>query len=207
FGPGYEHWVFSRPEIIDADSDLYSMELLERGNHPTHHVAFVDCYNPHLLLYPESLSITFALWSRNSMTMRREMVRPIPEPRSNPDLPGEMANRPSLAKAPGDKPVEHSEFYPTKAGFMALNERHKWRGSNADYLYTLLHVLQKTGNEELVDELSRHLNAGSLLENPQILEQLLKDLRAGRPIESRFHFELPYPIFAVRDIERSLSRR
>ncbi len=43
FGPGYEHWMFTLPEPIDALQGLYTMELIEAAAHPQDHVAFVDC--------------------------------------------------------------------------------------------------------------------------------------------------------------------
>ncbi len=31
FGPGYEHWVFTKAKEIDPARDLYSLELVDRG--------------------------------------------------------------------------------------------------------------------------------------------------------------------------------
>src|SRR5258706_11525185 len=42
FGPGYEHWTFTRPEVLDAEAEIYDMKLIECEPHPVHHVAFVD---------------------------------------------------------------------------------------------------------------------------------------------------------------------
>ena len=46
-GPGYEHWLFTLPEPIDASRVLYKMELLEAAAHPKDQVAFVDCWTAH----------------------------------------------------------------------------------------------------------------------------------------------------------------
>ena len=35
FGPGYEHWTFERPWVIDAATDLYATQLIERPAPPT----------------------------------------------------------------------------------------------------------------------------------------------------------------------------
>ena len=63
FGPGYEHWTFKKPEAIDPASESYSLSLLDHAPHPLHHVAFVDSYVAHLPFYPQSMTITYALWS------------------------------------------------------------------------------------------------------------------------------------------------
>src|SRR5437773_4213341 len=47
FGPGYEHWLFSAPQKIDAARNLYGMQVKERGVHAPGQVAVVDAYVPH----------------------------------------------------------------------------------------------------------------------------------------------------------------
>ncbi len=98
FGPGYEHWTFHRPEVIDADRELYSMRLIERASHPLHHVAFVDSYIPHLPMYPPSLSITFALWSSQAATTWKDHVKRVPLLKKNEAALRTLAKRLGLVQ-------------------------------------------------------------------------------------------------------------
>src|SRR5262245_49291756 len=78
FGPGYEHWMFSTPKLVEEASGVYEMKLLEAAPHPLHHVSFVDAWIAHTPLYPASLSITLALWSSQHPATWRDRVKRFP---------------------------------------------------------------------------------------------------------------------------------
>ncbi len=58
FGPGYEHWTFKKPELLNEQTESYALKLIEHEPHPLNHVAFVDSYVAHLPFYPGDMTIT-----------------------------------------------------------------------------------------------------------------------------------------------------
>jgi hypothetical protein len=209
FGPGYEHWTFEPPVVIDEDRELYALKLTERAAHPLHHIAFVDHHVPHLPMYPPSLSITLALWSSRSQTTWKDYVKRVPLLKQNDARLRRLARRLGLAGALDLKIVEYFDFYPTDDGFKAMKDREEFRrGPNEDYLYSLFHVLQKTGNAALAPVVRRQLDSGEPLDNPGLARTLLDDLEAGRPIEGRLsdgHYGIPFANFTAQSIEQALS--
>jgi hypothetical protein len=209
FGPGYEHWTFQRPELIDGTRELYRLKLRERAAHPLHHVAFVDSHVPHLPMYPPSLSITLALWSGLRPTTWKDRVKRIGLLKRNEKLLKAAARRLGLARSLDLKIVEYFDFYPTEDGFKGMRQRVEFgRGPNEDYLYSLFHILQETGSDGLAPAVQRHLDSAPHLENPQIVAKLLRDLRDGRPIRGRLspgHYGVPHANFTAQDIERALE--
>ena len=52
FGPGYEHWLFTKPTVLDPERELFSVEVTERRLHSLHDLAFVDASVPHQVECP-----------------------------------------------------------------------------------------------------------------------------------------------------------
>lgn len=208
FGPGYEHWTFSRPEPVDAEQGTFTMVALEQQSHPLGHVAFVDAYIGHVPLYPPSLTITLALWSHRSRTSWKDRLKRLALFRHREETLRRIAVRLGAARALDLKMVEYFDFCPTGSGFQGLRERREFpRGSNGDYLVSLFHVLQTTRHENLIPRIQSHLRTGRI-EDPENVKQLVRDLGEGRPIESRLspgHFEQPHANFTKDEIRRALA--
>ncbi len=120
-----------------------------------------------------------------------------------------FATRMGLARALDLKIVEYFDFYPVDGGFKGMKRRVEYPfGPNEDHLCSLFHVIQQTGNDALAPVVEEHLESGTVrLTNSQVIKQLVRDLRSGRPIEGRLsdcHFGLPHAMYTVEDIERSL---
>ena len=75
FGPGYEHWTFSRPELVDRERELFSTKILSREQHGPKQPAFVDAFVAHAPFYPDKLSITLALWSNQFPTSWKDKLK------------------------------------------------------------------------------------------------------------------------------------
>jgi hypothetical protein len=204
FGPGYDHWTFTRPEPLDHEQQLYAMDVRERSPHPVHHVAVVDAYEPHVPFYPPSLTVTLSFWTNQSPT----------EWKGQSQMPADDARQEIQSAAPGENArsedvVEHVEFYPVAEGFRGLKERIDFElGPNEDYLYSLFHVIQQTGNEELAPLIEYRLNGNDAIENPALVRSLIKDLRSGLPIEARLssgHYGLPGVNYTVQELEQAIA--
>lgn len=210
YGPGYEHWTFTRPAEIDAAAELYSMNVIERVPHPLHHVAFVDSYIAHLPFYPPSLTITYALWSSQHPTTWKDRIKRIPMLQKNSAALRGLAARVGLRRQLDLKVVEYFDFYPTDEGFRGIKEREEFeRGPNADYLHSLFHIIQETGNDHLAPLIEQRLNDKTeMLDNAPLIKQLLRDLREGRAIEGRLsatHYGIERANFTKQDVERALA--
>ena len=209
FGPGYEHWMFSRPQPVDPERELYTMRVIEHGPHPLHHCAFVDAYIAHVPLYPASFTITLALWSGSARTTWKDVLKRLPMMKGREAELRRLAVRVGLAPALELKVVDYFDFYPAAGGFKGMKERIEFdRGPNADYLQSLFHVVQQTGNEALGDLVEGHLEADRALEDAGLVRQLLGRLRQGHRIDGRLspcHVGISHANFSRRDIERALA--
>jgi hypothetical protein len=206
FGPGYEHWTFSSPLLVDRERELFSMNLLAREPHPIGHGAFVDAYVPHLPLFPGAASITLALWSHRSRTRWKDHLKRLPFFRGRERALRELAAGLGLARALELKVVRYFDYCPASGGFRGLRDRSELPlGPNEDFLYSLFHVLQAAGQPGLARSIERRLDEA---ENRTLAESLLRDLRAGRPIECRLspgHFGQERFHFTGASVARALA--
>jgi len=207
FGPGYEHWTFTTPEVVDPERDLFSMRTIDHGAHGLGDAAFVDARIAHVPLYTSDTTITLALWSSSAATSWKDRAKRVPMLKRNSTRLTKVAARAGLARTLDLKLVEYFDFHPSADGFVGMRERKEFPlGPNTDYLASLFHVLQATGNDELAPTIAEA--AGRQQVTDPILDQLLDDLRRGDTIEPRLspgHTGVPFANFTVADIERSLA--
>jgi hypothetical protein len=209
FGAGYEHWMFETPAVVDADKEIYELKILEQAPHPLHHVAFVDAYIAHLPLYPPDLTITYALWSNRFPTTWKDKVKRIPLLQNNSQRLRDLAVKIGLAKQLELKVVEYFDFYPSREGFCGIRNREEFpRTTNEDYLASLFHVIQETGNDSLASEIRAKLNADEAIENRAAVEKFLSNLESGEPIAGRLspqHYNVPRANFTKEEILQALA--
>jgi hypothetical protein len=209
WGPGYEHWLFTLPRETESLESVYSAAILERGPHPCHHVAFVDSFTAHLPFYPRSLTITLALWSSESPVNWKDRVKKLPILQKQSGRLRNIATQLGLARQLELKIVENFDFYPLERGLCAMPARIEFkRGPNEDFLYSLFHVMQQTGNESLVPLVRRRIDEEKV-DKPALVSRLLEDLENGRPIDGRLsagHYDVPHLNFTVEELERALGQ-
>jgi hypothetical protein len=212
-GPGYEHWLFTRPKVLDPEKRLYEMNVTDKKWHPTHDVAFVDAHIPHMPWYPPDTTLTLCLWSDQRPTTWRDRVKRIPLLKKNEyrlrAVAAKLGVTDLFVKAIGLKLLEALDFYPDDDGFHAIPERQEFdKGPNEDHLQSVFCILQHTGNQALGALVEERLRAEPDLKNRATIERLLADLRADRPIEGRLsdcHLALPNAMFPQADVERALA--
>lgn len=209
FGPGYEHWTFTRPEPVDEAAELYEMRLIERAPHPRHHVAFVDSYVAHLPFYPPETTVTYALWSNRFPVTWKDHVKRLPVLQKNSAALRGLAVRAGLARQLDLKVVEYFDFYPTPGGFRGIRERTEFElGPNEDHLHSLFHVIQATGNEHLAPAVEEQFGREGAPEQAPLVRRLLEDLRRGRPVEGRLsptHYGVARANFTRDEVEAALA--
>jgi hypothetical protein len=208
FGPGYEHWLFTSPEMRDASSGIFSMRLTERAPHPTGHAAFVDANIGHVPFYPASLTVTLALWSSRNPTTWKDHLKRVPALHKHSNTLRDLAATIGLSRALDLKVVDYFDFSPTAEGFRGMKERQEFgRGPNEDYLYSLFHILQETRNDALGSAVRRRMGT-AVAQNTTLVARLLADLDRGQPIAGRLshgHYDIPFANFRGSDIERALG--
>lgn len=214
FGPGYEHWMLTYPESIDRDKELYRMDLIEVAPHRRHHVSFVDKYIVHVPMYIPSLTITYALWSNSRPTTWRDRLKAMPAIKRNAAMLRKIGKKLGLTKALDLKMEEYLDYYPVEGGFKGVRNRDDVefkRGPVSDYLPSIFHIIQETGNADLADEIT-----GFIRREPELSESdrklalsLVDDLKAGRPIPSKLtdglHYGFYHSNFTREAIERALQ--
>lgn len=204
FGTGYEHWMFETPCLVDANAETYELKLIERSPHPLNHVAFVDSYIAHLPMYPPDLTITYALWSSRFPTTWKDRIKRIPLLSRNSSRLRDLANRLGLAKTLELKSVEYFDFYPCSAGFRGIRSREEFPlTNNSDYLASLFHIIQQTGNEQLAPTIKQKLDGSESIANRRDVEKYLSDLESGQPIVGRLskeHFNVQTANFSSDEI-------
>lgn len=206
FGPGYEHWMFSKPDQLDAAGGKYRMDLLEVAPHPQHHVSFVDAWIAHTPFYPKDLSITLALWSSQFRTTWLDHVKRQRWLSRHAQVPKAIAAKLGLAKTLDLKIVESYDFFPAGETFQVMRERKEFDlGPTEDHLHSVFHVVQRTGNEHLARRIRKHVDV--VKAGRATLVRLLGDLERGTPIEGRLsagHYDLPFANFTRDDVFRAL---
>lgn len=209
FGPGYEHWTFETPAVVDAGKEIYELKLLEQTPHPLHHVAFVDAYIAHLPLYPPDLTVTYSLWSSRFPTTWKDKLKRMPIFQQNSDRLRKLAVKAGLSKQLELKVVEYFDFYPSSEGFRGLRERKEFESSNnEDYLASLFHIIQATGNEKLALIIYGKLNSAEKIDNRILIESYLKDLESGKMILGRLssaHYGIQEANFTKKQILECLE--
>jgi hypothetical protein len=209
FGHGYVHWQFTTPEPA-AGANECSMRLTERALHGAGSVAFVDAYVPHVPFYPPSLTITYALWSTRRRSTWKDRVKRVPALRRRSAALRRLAVSLGLKDALELKVVRDFDYCPAGDVFITMQDREEFaRGPVEDYLYSLFHVIQQTGNEAAAPAVRARLDAVGDRDRP-LVARLLADLEAGRPIGGRLspgHYGVPFANFRSADIERALAGR
>lgn len=209
FGTGYEHWLFETPQVVEKEKEIYSIKVLEQAAHPLHHVAFVDAYVAHLPLYPPDLTITYALWSSRFPTTWKDKVKRFPVLQENSQRLRELAKKIGMAKHLELKIVDYFDFYPTCDGFRGIKDREEFeRGPNEDYLASLFHIIQETGNDRLSKELRAKLGSNEIVINRETVEKHLTDLEGGVKIYGRLsekHYGVPKANFTKDEILNALA--
>ncbi len=209
FGTGYEHWTFETPSVVDTEKETYELKVLEQAPHPLHHVAFVDAYVAHLPLYPPDLTVTFALWSSRFSTTWKDKVKRISVLQQNSKRLRDLAKKIGLAKQLELKVVEYFDFYPTCDGFRGIKERTEFgRSNNEDYLASLFHIIQETGNEHLAPVIRKKLDSDEKIENRKLVENYLKNLESGKHIEGKLspnHYGVSQANFTKEEILQALA--
>ncbi len=211
FGSGYEHWRFTTPEVLDPQRHLFRIALVDRELHKRGHASFVDAYMPHAVMFPRSLTLTYALWSSRRRVRWTDHVKRWRLFRGREKALRAVAVRLGLRRALDLKVARYFDYYPVDGGFCGMRERQQFeRGSNEDYLQNLFFIMQQTQCDDLAVDIERHLGSGRVM-NVLAVRRFLEKLRRGEPMAPRFsdriHMDIPHMNFKSDAILRNVSAR
>jgi len=65
FGKGYESIVFKPGFKLDTATGTATMEANQLFRNAKGYASFIDAYAPHIVFFPESLNLSFTVWSTN----------------------------------------------------------------------------------------------------------------------------------------------
>ena len=208
-GSGYETWNFTKPESVPGGDLLFNMSVSQAGRHPAGNIVFVDAYIPHIVFYPEQLSVTLALWSSGTPKNWKAALKKMPLiQRFKKPLKATLQFL-GLARALELNVVTLFDYYPFGDAFKGLVKRVMYpMGTNENYLRNMFHVVQQTGNSDL-DEVIGHTlkrNRDRILDST-LVERYESRLKSGVPIVAQFeesHRFLPYANLRQEDVRRAV---
>ena len=67
-GKGYSSLIFKQGYEIDKDNMTAKLDLEKFVLHKPSNIEFIDCHTAHALFYPESMTMTYGLWSTHYPT-------------------------------------------------------------------------------------------------------------------------------------------
>lgn len=216
FGPGYEHWVFGKARPIDLDKDLFEIPFQEKGIHTLYNAAFVDADQPHAVVYPKALTVTFALWASKKPVTWRDHVKRIRVLRGREKKLKDLALKLGLRKTLDLKVPEYFDYYPVPdsagtTGFYGMRKRAQFeRGPNEDYIQSFFNVQQETGNEKLLPFIFECID-GKKIDNPELVRRYAADVRAGKRIPNKYsegiHTNVPHMNFRAAAVLKNLPKQ
>lgn len=209
FGTGYEHWMFETPCVVDANTELYDLKLIERSMHGLNHVAFVDAFIAHLPMYPPDLTVTYALWSSRFPTTWKDRLKRIPALSRNSSRLRDIGVKLGLGKSLELKSAEYLDFYPCDDGFRGIKTREEFQQTcNIDYLASLFHIVQETGNDQLVKIVEEKIDGQEFVADAESVRRFVDDVKAGRKVTGRLspeHFNVRRANFSTHEINAALG--
>ena len=209
-GSGYETWNFTKPEPVAGADLLFNMSVTQAGRHPIGNMVFVDAHIPHIVFYPEQLSVTLALWSDSAPGSWKTRLKKMPViQRFKKPLKATLQFL-GLARAFNLNVVTLLDYYPVGSAFKGLVRRVMYPvGTNDNYLRNMFYVMQQTGNTDLGEVVDWALKNGrERMLNPRLVEQYTTLIKSGMPIEKQFeesHRFLPYANLKRDDVRNALS--
>jgi hypothetical protein len=185
FGPGYKAITFKKGFEIDKTTGTTKMSLEKIYQNTLHNFDFIDVQTPHIVFYPESISATYALWSKDTKKVTGNALKKIPVVTKFKKQLRTIIKTFRLQKLAGITNVEYYDFYPDNGKLIAMKERihyNSTEGTNQNFIQNIFHFVQQTRFDDL--EFLKTLSAKS--STPPFAKQCIEDILAGKKIEDEF---------------------
>jgi hypothetical protein len=184
FGPGYQSLLFKKGFTLNKENLITTLEVAKDYQFTEGSMEFVGSDQPHVVFFPSSPSITFAMWayerahSATQLLKDTYVIKKFKEPiRKTLKILG-------LVDKAGINVVEYLDFYPEDGNIRALKDRVVFKqGDNENFLTNVFYVLQTAGFNDFgfLNRLkSRH-------PSNKILHELIDKLQNNIPIRDSFY--------------------
>ncbi|MEY2917853.1 MAG: hypothetical protein RIS73_1567 [Bacteroidota bacterium] len=148
FGPGYKAITFKKGFEIDMQTGITKMAKEKVYKNTDSKIDFVDANTPHIVFYPESISATYAMWSKKTKNDASNTLKKIPIILKFKKQLRKLVEALHLEKMVGIAKVAYYDFFPENGKLMAMKERIHYdaaAGTNDNFLNNMFHFIQKTG--------------------------------------------------------------
>lgn len=184
FGPGYESMLFKAGYSVDPETAVTDMQLEKVYRNNLHNIEFVDAFVPHVVFYPTSPSITFALWSKSKHESLAKMKKnPVLQKVKKPLKA--LLGATGLNGVAGINKIEYNDFYAENGRVVAMRDRIGYpEGTNENWLQNLFSVVQQYGfNDQYFLE---KLKSDCAVRNQNAPIQWIDKLLSGEEIPLEF---------------------
>jgi hypothetical protein len=201
FGPGYYSAVYKKgftfnKETMDAHLELEKEYQFHKGG-----IEFVDADQPHVVFFPTSPSITFAMWAYKDVNNTVQSLKSNPIITKFKEPIRKALKFFGLINKAGINVVEYLDFYPENGKYKVLKDRIKFEsGDNQNFLTNVFYVLQTAGFNDFkfLQELKQKHPGNTHLHT------LIDKLENNIPIQDsfyEFHKNVKYVNFTKSEID------
>jgi hypothetical protein len=184
FGPGYHSTLFKKGFTFDKTSTDAKLEMEKHYQFHEGSVEFVDADQPHVVYFPKSPSITFAMWAYKDVNTAVQTLKNNPVITKFKEPIRKLLSFFGLANKAGINIVEYLDFYPKNGNFKVLKNRIQFEsGDNKNFLTNVFYVLQGAGFRDFA---FLHELGKKHPENKH-LHQLIHKLEHEEPIQDEFY--------------------
>jgi hypothetical protein len=200
FGPGYHSTLFKKGFTFDKNTMDAKLELEKHYQFHKGSLEFIDANQPHVVFFPKSPSITFAMWAYKDVNnavqtfKNNALINKFKEPIRK------MLKLLWLTNKAGINVVEYLDFYPKNGEFKVLKERIKFEsGDNKNFLTNVFYVLQTAEFNDFafLHQLKEKHTANTHLH--QLIDKLEKNIEI-RDEFYEFHKNVPFVNFTKEEI-------
>jgi hypothetical protein len=85
-GAGYKSMIFKQGYEINRDTNEAKIDLEKYVRHTLGHIEFINCHTAHTIFYPESMTMTYGLWSTFYPTPQASKIKSSPFIQKNKEL-------------------------------------------------------------------------------------------------------------------------
>jgi hypothetical protein len=206
FGPGYTSILFNKGFEINKQDNTARMKIVKNYKFVPGSIEFVDSDQPHVVFFPEDVSITYAMWAYATVSNTTQkfknttLVKKFKEPiRKTLKVLG-------LLDKAGVNNVENFDFYPENGKIKVLKNRINFEiGSNDNFLTNVFYTMQRAGFSDM------DFLRGLKVKYPSIihLHSLVDKYIAGESINDEFydfHKNVKYVNLSKREIESTVEQ-
>ena len=184
FGAGYESILFKRGFSVEKPSGVTQLEVDKFYRNSPGNIEFVDSFSPHVVFYPDTISITYVLWSAEEVAITEGLKR-LDFLRKHRMILKKALGALGLSSVLGLNKVEDLDFYVEGGRVHQLSERRQYGGGTSEnFARNVFHILQKTGFDD--GGFLKRVQAGLVGTESAVAAPWLEAWLAGRTIEDVF---------------------